>query len=239
MRWGSARCDLSQARTTHSGNTAPPRHGRPDLFCHRCRAWGAESFLEPGCPSPSPFTGNRGSISLSLQKHQVCLCPRGSLKAPPHSTHATPVSIPIFTLRHSALSCNFRQAQIHTPDSRPKLPPCLQVNKTGRPCTQGQLLVWSGKRMLRVNHSPLTGPSKGKGLHAGGHIMDEPDPFRGHERKRQLCDCTTINKATGWHLGPPEAEPCWPNKDFGFYSGNRREPLGAFEQGHAPMPFAF
>lgn len=34
--------------------------------------------------------------------------------------------------------------------------------------------------MLRVNHSPLTGPSKGEGLHAGGRIMDGPDPFRGH-----------------------------------------------------------
>lgn len=169
MRWGSARCDLGQARTTHSGSTAPPRHGRPDLFCRRCRAWGAESFLEPGRPSPSPFTGDPQQ-PLFVPSEAPGLCPRGGLKAPPHSTHATPppLSIPIFTLRHGAPSGHFRQVQIHTPDSRPKLPPCLQVHKTGRPCTQGQLLVWSGKRMLRVNHTAHSqGQAKEKGCTLG------------------------------------------------------------------------
>lgn len=33
-------CPPHQAQTTHSGNTAPPHRGHPDLLCHSCRAWG-------------------------------------------------------------------------------------------------------------------------------------------------------------------------------------------------------
>lgn len=46
--------------TTHSGNTAPPHRGRPDLLCHRGRAWGGtEAFLDGGSPSPTHLTTPR------------------------------------------------------------------------------------------------------------------------------------------------------------------------------------